>query len=106
MSPEQARGQPTDARSDIFSFGAVLYEMITGKPAFQRHTKADSISSVLNQQPPAITKIVRGAPAGLQRVIDRCLEKQPERRYPNAAELASALQTLPRTSRIPLSKLL
>src|SRR5581483_10919500 len=51
MSPEQARSQPIDARSDIFSFGAVLYEMIAGKPAFQRPTKADSISSILNQQP-------------------------------------------------------
>ncbi len=103
MSPEQARGQPTDARSDIFSFGAVLYEMITGKPAFQRHTKADSISSVLNQQPPALAKTVRRAPAALQRVINRCLEKQVERRYRDASELVAALQALPRTYSVPLT---
>jgi len=106
MSPEQARSQPTDARSDIFSFGAVLYEMITGKHAFQRATKADSISSVLNQQPPALAKTVRGLPAALQRVIDRCLEKDPARRYQDASELVTALQALPRTAGVPLSRVL
>jgi serine/threonine protein kinase len=106
MSPEQARGQPLDTRSDIFSFGAVLYEMITGKPAFQRQTKADSISSVLNQQPPALAKTVRRVPAALQRVIDRSLEKLPEGRYPDASELVAALQALPRTYSVPLTQVL
>ena len=98
MSPEQARGQPTDARSDIFSFGAVLYEMITGKHAFQRETSADSISSILSHQPPPVTKTVRNVPGGLQRVVSRCLEMEPELRYQDASELLTALETLPRIS--------
>ncbi len=106
MSPEQARGQSTDTRSDIFSFGAVLYEMITGKRAFEGETPADSISSILSQQPPALTKTVRNAPAALQRVIDRCLEKQPERRYQDASELVTALQCLPKGPVVPLPKIL
>jgi WD40 repeat protein len=104
MSPEQARGQPVDARSDIFCFGAVLYEMITGKPAFQRETTADSISSILSQQPPAISRTVKNVPAALQRVINRCLEKQPEQRYQQTSELVQALKSLPKGSNIYLPK--
>jgi serine/threonine protein kinase len=96
MSPEQARGQPVDARSDIFCFGAVLYEMITGKPAFQRQTKADSISSILSQQPPAISRTVKQVSPALQRVIARCLEKQAELRYQQTSELVQALKSLPK----------
>lgn len=104
MSPEQARGQPVDARSDIFCFGAVLYEMITGKPAFHRQTKADSISSILNQQPPAISRTVKHVSPALQRVISRCLEKQPELRYQQTSELVEALKSLPKGPYVSLPK--
>lgn len=96
MSPEQARGEPVDTRSDIFCFGAVLYEMITGKPAFHRQTKADSLSSVLNYQPPAISRTVKHVSPALQRVINRCLEKQAPLRYQQTSELVQALKSLPK----------
>ena len=102
MSPEQARGHPVDARSDIFCFGAVLYEMITGKPAFQRQTKADSISSILSHQPPPISRTVKQVSPALQRVITRCLEKKPELRYQQTSELVQALKSLPKETGIHL----
>ena len=104
MSPEQARGQPVDARSDIFCLGAVLYEMITGKPAFHTQTKADSISSILNQQPPAISRTVKHVSPALQRVISRCLEKQPGLRYQQTSELVEALKSLPKGPHVSLPK--
>ena len=78
--------------------------MITGKAAFQRETTADSISSILSQQPPAISRTVKNVPAALQRVINRCLEKQPEQRYQQTSELVQALKSLPKGSNIYLPK--
>ncbi len=69
MSPEQVRGQPADARSDIFAFGCVLYEMLTGSRAFSRETVAETMTSVLNDAPPGLTELGVGAPGELQRVV-------------------------------------
>jgi eukaryotic-like serine/threonine-protein kinase len=94
MSPEQVRGQATDARSDIFSFGAVLYEMLTGKRAFQRPTSADTLSAILNEDPPGISQLLPAVPPGLERVVHRCLEKHPEQRFQSASDLGFALDSL------------
>jgi eukaryotic-like serine/threonine-protein kinase len=94
MSPEQVRGQPADPPSDIFAFGAVLFEMLTGNRAFHGATSADTMSAILNQDPP-ISQLVASQPSGLQRVISHCLQKDPEQRFHSAADLAFALQSLP-----------
>jgi eukaryotic-like serine/threonine-protein kinase len=98
MSPEQGRGQTVDRRTDIFSFGAVLYELLTGKRAFQRWTSADAMSAVLNEDPPGISQVVSGIPPALERVVHRCLEKSPERRFESASDLAFALDALSKRS--------
>jgi eukaryotic-like serine/threonine-protein kinase len=90
MSPEQARGQAADARSDIFSFGAVLYEMLSGKRAFHRGTAADTLSAVLKEDP---AELPESTPAGLRQVTLHCLEKRPEQRFQSAQDLAFALST-------------
>jgi eukaryotic-like serine/threonine-protein kinase len=77
MSPEQVRGQPTDHRADIFAFGAIVYEMLTGKRAFQKPTSAETMSAILNEDPPGISQIAPSIPLALQRVAHRCLEKKP-----------------------------
>ena len=94
MSPEQVRGQPVDHRTDIFAFGAILYEMLAGKRAFHRSTSAETMTAILNDDPPSISQIVQTAPPGLQRVIHRCLEKNPEQRFHSASDLAFALEAL------------
>lgn len=93
MSPEQVRGQASDHRSDIFALGAILYEMVTGKRAFGRLTTADTMSAVLNEEPPPIS-LVPNPPVALQRVVNRCLEKKPERRFQSASDLVFALEAL------------
>jgi serine/threonine protein kinase len=94
MSPEQVRGQDADRRSDIFALGAVLHEMLTGKRVFHRQTPADTMSAVLNEEPPSISQAAPDAPVALQRVVRRCLEKNPEQRFQSASGLAFALQAL------------
>lgn len=94
MSPEQVRGKALDHRTDIFAFGAILYEMLTGKRAFHRSTSAETMSAILNDDPPGISQIVQTTPPGLQRVVHRCLEKNPEQRFQSAADLAFALESL------------
>ncbi|WP_433975874.1 protein kinase domain-containing protein [Tunturiibacter lichenicola] len=96
MSPEQVRGKSVDHRVDIFAFGAILYEMLAGKRAFQRQTSADTMSAILNEDPPGISQIVRTTPPGLglKRVVHRCLEKNPEQRFQSASDLAFALDAL------------
>src|SRR5450631_998205 len=94
MSPEQVRGHTADSRADIFAFGAVLYEMLAGKRAFQRATSADTMSAILNEDPPGISQIVQSTPPGLQRVVHRCLEKNPEQRFQSASDLAFALEAI------------
>ena len=94
MSPEQVRGKPVDQRADIFAFGAILYEMLAGKRAFHRSTSSDTMAAILNEDPPGISQIVQSAPAGLQLVVHRCLEKNPEQRFQSASDLAFALEAL------------
>jgi eukaryotic-like serine/threonine-protein kinase len=94
MSPEQVRGLDTDPRSDIFAFGAILYEMVMGKRIFHGPTSADTMSAILNQEPPAISQLAPEVPPAFERVIRRCLEKRPDQRFQSASDLAFALQAL------------
>lgn len=94
MAPEQVRGQPVDHRTDIFAFGAVLYEMLSGRRAFHRSTAAETMTTVLHEDPPAVSQFVKNTPPGLQRVLERCLEKNPDQRFQSASDLAFALEAL------------
>ena len=92
MSPEQLRGQPADHRADIFSLGAILYEMLAGRRAFSRSTPVDTMSAVLKEEPAQISGTVEGLSPGLERIARRCLEKDPEARFQSARDLAFALK--------------
>src|SRR5271157_6619516 len=102
MSPEQVRGKAVDHRTDIFAFGAILYEMLAGKRAFQRSTSAETMTAILNDDPPSISQIVQATPPGLQRVVHRCLEKNPEQRFHSASDLAFALEALSDSGSAPV----
>ena len=95
MAPEQVRGQTADPRADIFAFGAILYEMLAGKRAFQKPTSADTMSAILNENPQRISQVTADIPPALQRVVHRCLEKNPEQRFQSASDLVFALEALP-----------
>jgi Tol biopolymer transport system component len=94
MSPEQVRGEAIDARSDIFSFSAVLYEMLTGKRAFKRETSAETMTAILREEPQALSDTGWQGPLELQRILVRCLEKNVERRFQSASDLAFAMESL------------
>ncbi|MEJ7849650.1 MAG: protein kinase [Pyrinomonadaceae bacterium] len=94
MSPEQVRGKPVDHRSDIFSFGAVLYEMLSGKRAFTGETAIETLNAILKEEPPDISATNGKVTPGLDRVIRRCIEKHPEHRFHSASDLGFALETL------------
>lgn len=94
MSPEQARGLTLDRRSDIFSFGSVLYEMATGRAPFSGPTNADTLAAVLADEPPPISTTRPDLPADLMRLIGRCLHKDRDGRFSSAEELAAELKTL------------
>jgi serine/threonine protein kinase/Tol biopolymer transport system component len=94
MSPEQAQGKKVDARSDIFSFGSVLYEMVTGRRAFQGETKLATLSGVLEKEPTPVSAIVPKTPPELEKLIARCLRKEPERRIQHMGDVRLALEEL------------
>ena len=98
MSPEQVRGLPADHRSDIFCLGAVLYEMLSGRRAFLGATAADTMSAILNAEPPELSGSGRKFPTGVERIVRHCLEKNPEERFQSARDLAFDLESLSQTS--------
>jgi serine/threonine protein kinase/Tol biopolymer transport system component len=91
MSPEQVRGQVVDHRSDIFSLGIILYELLSGKRAFEGESPADMMTAILREDPPELTDSV---PVGLRQIVHRCLDKKPEERFQSARDLAFALRSL------------
>jgi len=95
MSPEQVRGEPGDHRSDIFSFGAVLYELVSGQRAFQRTTAAETMTAILREEPPSLADHpTAGLPPALGHIVHHCLEKSPGERFQSASDIAFALQAL------------
>ena len=94
MSPEQVRGEKVDHRSDIFSFGAILHEMITGHRAFRRETTAETMTAILKEEPEELSASKPGINPALERIVQRCLEKKPERRFHSAYDLGFALESL------------
>jgi serine/threonine protein kinase/Tol biopolymer transport system component len=102
MAPEQVRGETVDNRTDIFALGAILYEMLTGTRAFHRPTSVETMTAVLNDDLPTLSQIVQNIPPALQRVVQRCLEKDPEQRFRSASDLAFALETLSDSGSAPV----
>jgi len=98
MSPEQVRGVAVDHRSDLFSFGAVFYEMLSGQRAFRGSTPADTVSAILKEDPPELSATGRDIPPALERIVRHCLEKNPEERFQSARDLAFDLQNISGTS--------
>jgi hypothetical protein len=94
MSPEQLRGKPVDARSDLFSLGAVMYEMLSGRRAFQGDSSADVMSAILNKEPPELPENTAEFSPALDHMVRRCLEKDPQQRFQSAGDLAFQLQEL------------
>ena len=91
MAPEQLEGKPADARSDIFSFGLILYEMLTGKRAFQASSPASLIAAILKEEPPPLLSFLPLTPRALDRTLEKCLAKDPERRWQSARDLKDEL---------------
>ena len=94
MSPEQAEGKKLDGRSDIFSFGSVLYEMSTGRRAFQGKTPLSTLSAILREEPKPASELTPAVPRDLEKIIQRCLRKDPERRYQSMKDVKIVLEEL------------
>ena len=94
MAPEQVRGKSVDHRADIFALGTILYEILTGKRAFQKATSVETMTAILNEEPPPVSQFVRNVPLAFQRVVHRCLEKNAEQRFQSASDLAFGLDAL------------
>jgi eukaryotic-like serine/threonine-protein kinase len=100
MSPEQIRGEVADARTDIFALGVILYEMLTGRRAFQKPTSAETMSAILNEEPSPISQLAPATPPALQHFVHRCFEKNADKRFQNASDVAFALEALSDSSSI------
>src|SRR5437870_13079830 len=98
MSPEQVKGRRVDHRSDIFSFGAILYEMLSGRHAFHGESTADTMSAILKEDPPELSDTNKTVSPALERLVNHCLEKNPEARFHSASHLAFALEAISGTS--------
>ena len=94
MAPEQVRGEPADPRTDIFAFGAVLFEMLSGVRAFRRDTTAETMTAVLKSDPPELSALGHMVSSAIERIMRRCLEKNPEQRFQSARDLSFALSAL------------
>src|SRR2546425_5742183 len=94
MSPEQVKGRPVDHRSDIFSFGAILYEMLSGRRAFHGESAAETMSAILKEDPPDLSSTNQNISPALERLVNHCLEKSPESRFHSASDLAFALEAI------------
>ena len=92
MAPEQIEGLEADARTDIFAFGALLYEMLTGRTAFEGKTRASLLGAILKDEPPAVSRVQTGRPAALDRIVSTCLAKDPDDRYQSARDLLRELK--------------
>lgn len=98
MSPEQVRGHEADHRSDIFSFGSILYEMLSGQRAFRRDTMAETMTAILKEEPPELNETNAKISLPLEKIVRRCLEKKPERRFHSTHDLAFAIENLSGTA--------
>jgi serine/threonine protein kinase len=101
MSPEQAMGKEVDARSDVFGFGAMLYEMVTGRRAFAGNSTAETLTAVVRDQPKAPSEVVPDLPKDLDRLLQRCLRKEPERRFQHMSDVKVELQEIKEESESP-----
>jgi eukaryotic-like serine/threonine-protein kinase len=101
MSPEQAQGRPLDARSDIFSFGVLVYELLTGKRPFQGETDISLLAAILRDPPEPVTELRPDVPPALARIVERCLEKKPESRYEGAETLVRDLRSCHEALAVP-----
>ncbi|MDE3135074.1 MAG: serine/threonine-protein kinase, partial [Acidobacteriota bacterium] len=102
MSPEQVRGKPADGRSDIFALGTILYEMLSGRRAFEKDSSADTMAAILKEEPPDLAGDGKNIPPAVDRIVRHCLEKNPAERFQSARDLTFALGTLSGTAPAPV----
>src|SRR5580704_15108313 len=103
MSPEQVRGAPADHRSDVFALGAILYEMLSGRRAFKCETTAETMTAILKEEPAELTGTNPAISPGLERIVHRCLEKEPAQRFQSASDLGFAFESLSGTASSPVA---
>ena len=105
MAPEQLEGQEADARTDLFAFGTVLYEMLTGRKAFEGKTSTSLIGAILKDESPPVSRFAPLSPASLDRVVKKCLAKDPDARWRSAFDLHDELAWIAADARQPLRSL-